>query len=427
MHKIFAYFKKRIAIITALFVMFAMAFVLDSPQNIYEGYLEILQSPGVLISDYLYIAGLGATLFNVASIMLINIIMLGVLRLKMTGPIFAGLLTIAGFSFFGKNIFNTIPIYIGIYLYARMQNLEFKSFIIVVLFSTGISPIVSFLIFGTGWAYGIAIPAGILVGMLTGFILPAFSAHTIRFHKGYNLYNIGFAMGVLSMLYTAILGMVFGFELEPFRSDETSEAFHNELLFLTLVLSAIFIAWGFIANTQVLKKYPKLLKSTGRLVSDFVRDHGMDIAMINVGVMGIISALFVVALNIDINGAVMGGILTVMGFGAFGKHPKNAVPVMLGAAFWYGILYMTNDGDVGVGVAIAVLFVTAVAPIAGRFGVFLGIFAGFIHVMLLPLTLQFQGGFDLYNNGFAAGFVAAILVPVFEALRKNNGEEAEGA
>ena len=422
MAKFWELMKNRTTMLVIFVVLFGMAFMFDDLATIWEGYLNILQSPSVLISDYLHIGGLGATLFNVATIMLINIIMISALKLKMSGPIFAGLLTIAGFSFFGKNIFNTIPIYFGIYLHARYQRLEFKSFIIVVLFSTGISPIVSYLIFGTGWAFYIGIPAGIIVGIITGFVLPALSAHTIRFHKGYNLYNIGFAMGLLSMLYAALLTNIFHQDLFRFDST-TSEAFHFELVLLTILMSVIFIVSGFIQDTQVLKKYPKLMNSTGRLVSDFIRDYGRDISMVNVGVMGLISVIFITVLGIQINGAVMGGILTVMGFGAFGKHPKNSLPVMFGASLWFVYVQWTTGGNAGVGLAIAVLFVTAISPIAGRFGILIGIFAGFIHITITPYTYTFQGGFDLYNNGFAAGFVAALLVPFFEFLKKEKPEE----
>ncbi|MFH5881471.1 DUF1576 domain-containing protein [Liberiplasma polymorphum] len=421
MKRLYFLLKTRMMMPIIFIVLFAMAFMFDDVTTIYQGYINILRSPSVLISDYLHIGGLGATLFNVATIMLINILMLRYLKLKMTGPIFAGLLTIAGFSFFGKNIFNTIPIYIGIYLHARHQKLEFKSFIIVVLFSTGISPIVSFLIFGTNWPYYVGVPAGIVVGMFTGYILPVLSAHTIRFHKGYNLYNIGFAMGILSMLYAAMLTSLFKFDLFRFDST-TSEAYHLELYILVVIISSIFIISGFLNDSQVYKKYPIILKSTGRLVSDFIRDAGKDITMVNVGVMGFISLIAITALGIQINGAVMGGILTVMGFGAFGKHPRNSIPVMLGATIWYLIVRETT-GEVGVGLAIAILFVTAVAPIAGRHGVLFGIIAGFVHIVLTPYTYVFQGGFDLYNNGFAAGFVAAILIPIFDFIRKDKLEE----
>ncbi len=399
-------------------ILFTTSFLVGSFSELWRGYVEILRSPSVLISDYLYIGGFGATLFNVSTILLINIIMLNRLKMKMSGPVFAGLLTIAGFSFFGKNIFNTIPIYIGIYLYARMQGLDFKNFMIVVLFSTGISPIVSFLIFGGPWSFFIGIPLGIIIGIITGFVLPALSAHTTRFHKGYNLYNIGFAMGIISMFYSAILR---AFDIDFWLGGPTSEVFHNELYLMTIILSLIFIAAAFFYDRNVLGKYRGLMASSGRLVSDFIRDYGRAVTMLNVGVMGIISLLALTILDIQINGPVMGGILTVMGFGAFGKHPRNAVPVMSGAllAAWITPVYALDD----VGIAIAVLFVTAISPIAGRYGVLIGIFAGFLHVIITPLTYTFQGGFDLYNNGFAAGFVAAMLIPFLEAIKKDTIEE----
>ncbi|MFP4078389.1 MAG: DUF1576 domain-containing protein, partial [Candidatus Izemoplasmataceae bacterium] len=383
------------------------------------GYVAILKSPSVLISDYLHIGGFGATMFNVSTIMLINIVMLNRLKMKMTGPMFAGLLTIAGFSFFGKNVFNTIPIYIGIYLFARRQGLEFKSFMIVVLFSTGISPIVSFMIFGTGWPLFIGIPAGMAVGVLTGYVLPPLTAHTVRFHKGYNLYNIGFAMGILSMVYSAILR---AFEFDFFLGGPTSEAYHDELFFLTVLMSLIFIGSAFLEDRHVLRRYPALLKDTGRLVSDFIRDHGRATTMLNVGFMGLLSLAVLTVLRIEINGPVMGGILTVMGFGAFGKHPRNAVPVMTGALI--GALASPHYSLDEVGMAIAILFVTALSPIAGRYGFFIGVVAGFIHIIITPIAYEFQGGFDLYNNGFAAGFVAATLIPIIQAISKNGDKEA---
>lgn len=409
--------KKRMLMPLIFIVLFAMAFIFDSPSNIYEGYINILKSPSVLISDYIRIGGLGATLFNVATIILFNMIMLRRLGFKMSGPIFAGVLTIAGFSFFGKNIFNTLPIYLGIYLYAKTQKLEFKSFMIVVLFSTGISPIVSFLIFGTEWPLYIGVPIGIIVGIFTGFILPAFSAHTIRFHKGYNLYNIGFALGVISMLYAVILH---SFNINLDVGGPTSEEAHLELVIISLILSTIFIVAALIADQKVYKQYPKLLKSTGRLVSDFVRDYGRPVTMLNVGIMGYISIAMLLILDLKMNGPVMGGVLTVMGFGAFGKHPRNAVPVMFGAFLGVTLTNYTLDS---VGMVIALLFVTAVSPIAGRYGVIIGIIAGFIHIIITPLAYTFQGGFDLYNNGFAAGFVAALMIPFLEAIKKDKIEE----
>jgi hypothetical protein len=411
--------QKRMLFPIIFVLLFALAFVFDTPKEIYYGYLRILQSPSVLISDYLRIGGLGATLFNVATILLFNIILLRSLGIKMSGPVFAGVLTIAGFSFFGKNMFNTLPIYLGIYLYARTQKLPYKSFIIVVLFSTGISPLVSFMIFGTSWPLYVGVPVGILAGVLAGFILPSFSAHTMRFHRGYNLYNIGFALGVLSMLFAVILHSL---NVDLNVGGPTSEIYHLELIIIILGLSAIFLVFAFVSDAKVLKKYPQLMKSSGRLVSDFISEYGKPITMLNVAVMGFISIGIILILDLKMNGPVMGGVLTVMGFGAFGKHPKNALPVIFGA--WLGVV-LTNYSLDSVGMVIALLFVTAVSPIAGRYGPFIGMIAGFIHILITPLAYAFQGGFDLYNNGFAAGFVAALMIPFLEAIKKNNNVEVQ--
>jgi len=411
--------KKRMLLPIIFIILFSLAFIFDSPKAIFQGYLNILQSPSVLISDYLRIGGLGATLFNVATIIMLNVILLTKLGFRMSGPIFAGVFTIAGFSFFGKNIFNTLPIYLGIYLYAKTQKLEYKSFIIVVLFSTGISPLVSFMIFGTGWPLYFGIPAGIISGTFVGFVLPSFSAHTIRFHRGYNLYNIGFALGVLSMLFAVILH---SFNVDLDLGGPTSEAYHLELVIIILGLSTLFLIFAFIGDSNVLKKYPPLLKSSGRLVSDFIRDYGKPVTMLNVAIMGFISVGVLLLLGLKMNGPVVSGVLTIMGFGAFGKHPRNALPVMFGA--WLGVV-LTNYTFDSVGMVIALLFVTAVSPIAGRYGIFVGIIAGFIHILITPLAYAFQGGFDLYNNGFAAGFVAALMIPFLEAIKKDKNLEVQ--
>jgi hypothetical protein len=142
--------------------------------------------------------------------------------------------------------------------------------------------------------------------------------------------------------------------------------------------------------------------------------------MLNVGIMGLISLGVLLVLGLEINGPVMGAVLTVMGFGAFGKHPKNALPVMFGA--WLAV-FATNYSLDSVGMVIALFFVTALSPITGRYGPFIGIVAGFIHILITPLAYAFQGGFDLYNNGFAAGFVAALMIPFLEAIIKDKKVE----
>lgn len=397
-------------------VMFIITFTLEPIDQIMVGFLNILKSPSILVSDYLLIGGLAATLLNVSLTVLLNLYLIKRIGLKMTGPIFACLLTIAGFAFFGKNLFNAIPMYIGIYFYSKATKTEMKNYILVLLLSSGIAPIVSYLIFGVGLPLYFGIPLGIVVGIFTGFILPAFNAHAIKFHQGYNLYNTGFSMGVISMMLTGIISVFTPIQ----RQTDVNNAFHMELLISTIVVSLILVIAALILDPKSPMKFPLILKKSGRLITDFVQVAGKEATMLNIGLMGLLSALLVVALNIQINGPVMGAILTVMGFAAFGKHPLNSIPVVLGAI----LAVLLTPIELTLGPILAIFFVTGLAPLAGRFGFTAGVIAGFVHLLITPLALSFQGGFDLYNNGFAAGFVAAVLSSLFLIIKPDTDERA---
>jgi len=54
---------------------------------------------------------------------------------------------------------------------------------------------------------------------------------------------------------------------------------------------------------------------------------------------------------------------------------------------------------------------------SGEFGWKAGMLAGYIHSSVVQYVGVLHAGFNLYNNGFAGGLVAGMLVPLFEALR----------
>ena len=113
----------------------------------------------------------------------------------------------------------------------------------------------------------------------------------------------------------------------------------------------------------------------------------------------------------DFNGPVLGGILTVIGFAAFGKHPRNSWPVVAGiviAALAFG---RTLDAPA---VILAALFGTTLAPVAGQFGIGAGLAAGVLHLVTVERSGAWHAGIDLYNNGFAGGLTATLVVGVIE-------------
>jgi len=399
----------RLFILILYLALFVFLFILEPVSDILAGYRNILSSPSILLTDYLAIGGLSATIFNVLTTTGVNLLILKWLKVEFSGGIFACLLTIAGFAFFGKNLYNALPIYLGVFLYSKASKTPLKDHVLVFLLSSGISPITSYIIFGAGFSLGVGIIVGLLCGIFIGFILPAFNAFSMKFHQGYNLYNTGFSMGVISMMITGIFA---SFGLEVTRNDLVNNDYHLILLIFTAIISLMFIIMAIITNKQVFKRYAKIFQKSGKLLTDFFKDPGIDVAFLNIGFMGIITLVVIQSIGISINGPVMGAILTILGFSAFGKHPMNSIPVMIGAilAIEFTAIEWTN------GSILAVLFVTGIAPISGQFGIIVGIALGFVHVMITPLALSFQGGFDLYNNGFAAGFIAAIFAPVLSTF-----------
>ncbi|MDZ7543082.1 DUF1576 domain-containing protein, partial [Clostridium perfringens] len=136
---------------------------------------------------------------------------------------------------------------------------------------------------------------------------------------------------------------------------------------------------------------------------------------INMGMLGFLATFLVIILNGDLNGPTISGIFTIIGFGAFGKHIRNVTPIIIGALL--GAIININPIN-SPSLILSILFSTALAPIAGKFGWKIGILAGFLHVNMVTNIGYLHGGLNLYNNGLAAGFVAMLLIPVINIFKK---------
>lgn len=397
-----------------IFVLFGLS--LDSITNIYQGIINILTSPSVLVSDYMEIGGMGAAFVNAGLMLLFSVFIADKSGARLTGAHISGLFTVLGFSFFGKNILNTIPLMLGVYLYCKYKNLEVSNYMHVMCFVTGISPVVSLFYFGLNFSLTTGLILGTLVGILVGFIIIPVSASMLSFHDGYSLYNVGFSLGIIGIILAGILRMFD--RLIPEVNIVYTGSDLYPMVFM-LIICLIFVCYGLI-NNKGLKGYVKLLKQSGRLISDFTILFNKYLVIFNVGIMGIISIFFVKICGGVINGPILGGILTVMGFSVFGKHPKNVLPIMLGVL----VASIFNKYDPsGTPAILTALFSTTIAPIAGEFGILAGLFAGFAHKAVATNVGFIHGGINLYNNGLAGGFVAAVLVPLFRNLIERYKDE----
>jgi hypothetical protein len=413
MKSVSSYEKPLYCLLTACLLLLAGGGLLsDGFLGSLQGFFHLQLHSARLINDYTVIGGSGGDLLNAAVMGFLALALVRICRVSLSGPTVAAVFTIAGFSLFGKTPLNAFPIVFGVFLASRVAHKPFKNYILMALFGTALGPLVSFLICESGLTGIVAVIAGFGAGCLAGFILPALSMATLRMHEGFNIYNIGLACGFFGVFCAAFLSAA--------RRDLSGGFIWNENpgLELTLqvpVIALLMIGTGFwMDGRKTFSNLKRILKQSGRLPSDFMSGGAPGAALVNAGLLGLAGTLYLLLIGADINGPVMGGLLTVMGFATFGKHLRNCWPVAVGviaASLLFG-KPLTDPGPV-----LALLFSTTLAPLAGEFGRLTGFAAGFVHLTLVERTAAWHGGLDLYNNGFAGGLTATLFVAVIQWLR----------
>ena len=362
-------------------ILAVFAVVAQPDFGIFRGFWAIQMGEAGLITDPICTGGAGGALLNAAALLLLSALLVRWMRLPFSGAALACLFMMAGFALLGKNLVNSTPILLGGWLYARYKREPFSKYLYLTLFGTCLSPLVSFLMLHA--RPGLRLVSMLVCGVVVGFLLPPVSAYTVRIHQGYNLYNVGFSAGFVGLGVTSILK---GCGVEFVTQGSWSEDSHVLLCALVGVL---------------------LLGGPGT-------------ALVNMSLTGAIGFGYLLALRVPLSGPLVCCILAMTGFAAFGKHPRNVVPVMAGAIL--SSILMGHVPLTGQGTLLATLLCTGLAPIAGQFGWKWGAAAGFVHMAIVQHNSILHGGMNLYNNGFAAGLTCILVIPVIEALKKEPKE-----
>jgi hypothetical protein len=391
----------------------AAALILDTPEQILRGLYKINTSRSVLITDYVALAGVGAALINSAFLLFLNILLLVLVKCNPSGRIIAALFLTIGFSLFGKNFFNTLPIMAGVFLHGRCSRIDPTELAVLAMVSSTMAPIVSEIAFLDESTSFAKIILGLLAGLFAGFIFPTVTQYVKRMHSNFCLYNGGIAGGFIATMFAGFFRSI-GIEIIPENYWDTSHTLHLAILIFTI--AAALIAYGLFADKPLIDidKFRKLMNERDPEKPDYFAKYGTT-CYINIGVMCILTTGVMLLMNIPINGPVLGGILTVSGFAATGKHVKNTVPILIGSIAATHFNYMEATAPINI---LAVLFSTGLAPIAGKYGWRWGIATGFLHVLIAVFIGDINGGLNLYNNGFAGSFVVIIIVPTIIYFRR---------
>ncbi len=401
--------KKFLYLFSLLLIIIGVA--LEPSLSLFSNMTNLIIGKDGLITDYFIKGSQGAAFLNAGLIGLVSTKLLSIAKSEYNGIDFAAVMLAIGFALFGKNIFNIWTIIIGGILYSKINKVPYKNVIPISLFATSLAPLTTEILFVFEGSLALRIFLFLLTGISTGYLINVVAPHVKVIHKGYNLYNVGFAIGLMGTVYVSLLRS-FGYEIASHLVWDTNKNIHLYILF-----AIIFILIGIygVFQDQGFNNYLSLLKTTGK-GNDYFKEYNIYTVLINIAGLGLLTLLVTYFLDIPMNGPILGGVITIIGFAAAGKHPRNILPIFIGVILG-GFTKTWNVTDPSV--ALTMMFLTGLAPISGSFGFLAGIIFTYINSSVALNTGVLHGGLNLYNTGFSIGITCAVLVPIFEYVLKN--------
>ena len=357
------------------------------------------------------IASIKSAFFNSGSVLLFTLIITNAHKLEITGKKIAAFCMVCGFSFFGKNIINTIPLVIGTLQYINYKKLDADDYIHVICFSTGISPLISFTFFSLDMPLLFSIPLGLVIGIIVGFIIIPISENMFFFHQGYNLYNVGFCLGILGLVINNLFLLM---NIETPKVFQVYQGDDDPLIVAFIMIIGTILSISLISPDSV-DDYIQFLKRNKNMDIDFTAKFNRVVIMTNMALLGLFCLIYIKLNHGIVNGPTLGAIIAVMGFGAYGIDPVNIFSIFIGIKL--ASIISPNDFDTTSTLIIS-LFGTTLAPIPSKYGFWAGVVSGFLHKAIAINTSHIHGGLNLYNNGLSGGLVAGIMIPVLQAIQK---------
>ena len=428
------------------FLFVSLCFVIAAPimpdrATMFSGLWKIMSQTCKISTNYFALGGFAATFLNMG---LVGLICTGLCFLpgcKPNNVTTLGVLLTIGFCSWGINPLNIIPTMLGVCLYALVKKESLGAMSNAMMYSTGIAPLLSDLLFrypGTEYIgfNGLGLGLAIFVGLVIGFFLPAGLAHAPNIHKGYDHYSaavpIGFtAFFLRAVLYTVMLGQKTADLSTMAALDVVSWPMTNIFCFAVFGLCIVF---ALLMGCKP-KDYWNLLKDSGHGVC-FSAKYGNAPFLMNVGIFGLmIVGYFNLAGAIDgrnvWTGMTFGIVFCMLATCNSGSHPGNVWPIMAGyivTSFLFGWIAKLLGNEAfaltigNQSILIGLCYANGLSPISGKYGVGYGALAAGLHYLLVTAVPDMHGGFCLYNGGFTAALICLMFVPQLEKFCKTKEE-----
>ena len=437
-----AFLKLFFAFISVCFVVAAV--IMPDRADMFSGLWKILSGTCKISTNYFALGGYAATYLNMGLVGLLCTALCCLPGAKPNQVTTLGVLLTIGFASWGMNPLNMIPTILGVCLYCLVKKETLGAMSNAMMYSTGIAPLISDLLFrypGTEYIgfNGLGLVLALIVGLFIGFILPAGLTHAPNIHKGFDHYSAAVPIGMTAFFLRAVLyNVMLGWKLGDLGSLSTLGALDTASWALTnvfcIVVFSLCIVFALLMGCTF-KDYKELLKDSGHGVC-FSAKYGKAPFLMNVGIFGLmIVAYFNLAGIIDgrnvWTGMTFGIVFCMLATCNSGSHPGNVWPIMAGymvTSFLFGGIFKLLGGEsygLTIGsqsILIGLCYANGLSPISGKYGFGYGFLAAGLHYLLVSAVPDMHGGFLLYNGGFTACLVAILFVPVLERFCKTKEE-----
>ena len=223
------------------------------------------------------------------------------------------------------------------------------------------------------------------------------------------------------------------------RGNTGKVLIYDRLYLVLLAVAGVLLIFAVIAQPDVslFTGLWQIQLSEAGLITDPMTTGGVGAALLNAALVLLICTLLIRAMKLPFTGVTFACLFMMAGFAMLGKNLINTAPIVLG-----GWLYARYRREPFSQYIYMTLFGTCLSPMVSFLLVHLrpvarwpamavcGIVIGFLIPAVARYTVRVHQGYNLYNVGFAAGFlglgVASILKGVGVEFEIRNTWSREG-